>query len=173
MGAYGTNAVYGQSSYKDVVVSPLGSTVLSSSVSGDFTLLGWYKTFPSTELPIQLWAIGNLRVSLWNNGGVVTLRVADDTNDILDCPLSADGSDWTLLTIVRSSTSVLCYEGVSSVGSDTWSVVDYGKALSIVDSSSIKCFDLRVLNNGLSEAAIESYYNDVTSNSGNEYCPRW
>ena len=147
---------------------------LPESVDGDFSLVGWYNKLSVAELPFTCWDIGSLAVEIINNGGTHQLQISDGVNSTINVDLSADGSEWFNVIVVRSGTSILVYENNTLMHTEAgWSVIDYGTAISAISSSAVEVADLRVLNIGLSAADIGYYYDDVIDNAGNEVMPRW
>ena len=147
---------------------------LPESLDGDFTLIGWYNSLATAELPFVAWDIGTLEVTVQDNGGTHQLRIADGVNTPIEIDLTADGSEWFNIIIVRSGTSILVYEDNTLIHTATgWSVIDYGTLLSAITSSLVEFFDLRVLNVALSASDIDYYYDDVINNEGEATLPRW
>ena len=145
-------------------------------LDGDFTLVGWYKEFQASVLPVRLWNLGSgFIVDIVDNGGVHQLKVHDGdigiSPDITD-NLTTDGTTWTCIIIRRSGTTISTFEGKTKLSDTTISVVNYGATIRAINSS-IEVADLRVISKALSDAAIEYYYDDVIENEGDETHPRW
>ena len=154
-----------------------GGTVIGTlpeSLGGDFTLIGWYNQINTSELPFICWDVGALSVAKVDNGGTHQLQISDGTNPTINVDLTADGSSWFEVIVVRSGTSILVYEGKTLIHTATgWSVIDYGTALAAISGFNVQVYDLRVLNLALVAADIVYYYDDVIEKSGSETQPRW
>ena len=147
---------------------------MNESLDGDFTLVGWYNSLSTAELPFVAWDIGSLAVTIEDNGGTHQLKINDGVNTPIAVDLTADGSAWFNIIIVRSGTSILVYEDNTLIHTETgWSVVDYSTLISAISSSVVEFFDLRVLNLALSVDDIDYYYDDVINNGGETTLPRW
>lgn len=148
----------------------------AEALSGDFTLVGWYKEFQTAVLPVRIWNIGTgFVVDIIDDGGTHTCRVKDGLNGInpnIEQALSTTGDEWTCIIIRRSGTTLSIFEGKTKLSDTTITVVNYGAVIRAVNKA-IEVADLRVLNIALSDAAIEYYYDDVIENEGDETHPRW
>lgn len=149
---------------------------MPESLDGDFTLIGWYKSFETSVLPVRLWNIGiGLIVDIVDNAGTHQLKVSDGANGIpsdIEEDIVSDGSDWTMIAVRRCASTMAVFEGSNKLSDTTISVVDYGSSVAAI-SKGIKVHDLRILNVAASDAAIAYYYNDVVENNGDETQPRW
>jgi hypothetical protein len=150
--------------------------VTDDELDGDFTLIGWYKTFQTAVLPVRLWNLGTgFIVDVIDDTGVHKLRVKDGSSGIspdIEQALTTTGVDWTCIIVRRKDTVLSIFEGKTKLSDTTISVVNYGAVIRAVNKA-IKCADLRVLRLAATDADIVYYYDDVIEREGKETLPRW
>jgi hypothetical protein len=138
---------------------------LSSSLSGDFTLIAWVRSDTTTDI-----------MSFSTGGGVLSVNLGpvvrfNDGITIHQFDLTWIPTDWILLTVVREGNFLSIYSNKTLLGTVTLvNYATYGGTLTC-NSGSGDLFDLRVLNVAINAATLRYYYDDVINNSGNSLLP--
>jgi len=139
---------------------------LVSSLDGDFTLNFWVKDL--VLLPIVLFQIGNLSVTMEDNLGNFRLLVSDGTNPDVRFPLLTQNSNWIHLVLTRESKKWKLYDNKNFLGEeDMNTIVDYGTSLSFSDTEIRSLFDAFIVPRSLTQNPITYYYDDVVQREGN------
>jgi len=144
------------------------SDALVSSLSGDFTLMGWYNSM--IDLSITLYSIGDLEIDLISD---YRIRISDGINpEVIQQLPTFRGTSWANIAITRDSLIWNIYENGVFLGRfEMDEIGDYGTAFNTIETGLI--FDTIVLPRALSVAEVEYYYNNVIQNGGDEVLPEF
>lgn len=143
------------------------SDTLPAAADGDLTALVWYKDAPLASLPITLWLIGALFVTIQNVAGQRTLRLTYGGTNI-DVPLNGNGLTWTLITIVREGLTLKVYENDSLLHTAAIaSVINLGLMVNQCGAGGYSIFEPCLLPRAVSLDALVYYVSDV-NRGGNE-----
>lgn len=146
---------------------------LTAVLSGDFTLIGWYKGIDVGDYPFTLWDAGTLEVKVKFNSEY-ELNISDDNGSSADAVLDGwGGSDWINLIIIRSGTTITVYQNkVLILTYESSPLLNYSAAMRML-SGTTDVFDLRVLPRAISLENLTYYYDNVVTNQGDAVLPNF
>jgi hypothetical protein len=147
------------------------SDTLPARLDENFTAALWYTDAPLALLPIRLWRVGALAISIQASGTTHQLVVSSGPGISSSVDLSGNGTGWQLITVVRDGLYFRLYEGVnllSNVPLDA--VVDFGTTLNRCGGDGYSLFDAWIVPRAVSIEALRYYHTQVLR-GGNQVLP--